>query len=56
MSKEKIYEINYEMLSNDKLLEIWATKAAKGDELKLIESLLKQRNVIREIRPNEKRT
>ena len=50
MSKE-IYAINYGKLSSDKLLEIWATESVEGDDLKKIENILKQRDVIREIAP-----
>lgn len=47
-AKEKKYSINWTALSNDMLLELWIFQRLDGEELEVIEKILKDRFVIRE--------
>ena len=45
------WSVNFEKLSNDRLLEMWATEAMPDDEdREKIERILKERDVIRYVK------
>ena len=51
--KEKIYQLDYNKLSNDKLLELFFNEVSGEEELLKMEKILKQREVIKEVNNNE---